>query len=61
MPGRETRSIVVKVDPARAHDLWADFESFPGFMYDVKSVAKTGERTSQRASEKWKGNGRGKQ
>jgi uncharacterized membrane protein len=41
-----TKSIIVKADLERVYNAWADFENFPHFMENIKSVVKTGERTS---------------
>jgi uncharacterized membrane protein len=38
-----TRSIIVKGSPKELYRLWADVESFPRFMKNVKSVTRTGE------------------
>jgi len=38
-----TRSIIVKGSPAELYHLWADVESFPRFMTNVKSVSRTGD------------------
>ncbi len=46
MEGQQTKSIIVKGDVATLYRLWADFENFPSFMKDIKSVTKTGDRTS---------------
>jgi uncharacterized membrane protein len=42
-----TRAITVKGDPGRIYDIWAEIESFPLFIPDLKSVARTGERSSR--------------
>ena len=39
-----TRSIIVKGSPSELYRLWADLESFPRFMKNVKSVTKTADR-----------------
>jgi len=47
MPEQSTRSIIVQ---GRAEDifrLWSDFESFPKFMSDIKSVTRIGEKTTR--------------
>jgi len=47
MPDQSTRSIIVQ---GRAEDLfrlWSDFESFPKFMTDIKSVTRTGSDTTR--------------
>jgi uncharacterized membrane protein len=41
-----TKSITIKGPINRVFSLWADFEDFPNFMTDVKSVRKTSENTS---------------
>jgi uncharacterized membrane protein len=38
-----TRSIIVKGSPSELYHLWADVESFPRFMNNVKSVTRTGD------------------
>jgi len=39
-----TRSIIVKGSAEELYHLWADLESFPRFMKNVKSVTRTGDR-----------------
>jgi uncharacterized membrane protein len=41
-----TRSILVKAEVGKVYQLWSNFENFPNFMKNIKSVEKTGERTS---------------
>lgn len=41
-----TKSIIVKGDVSSIYQLWANFENFPSFMKNIKSVTKTGERMS---------------
>ncbi|MBA3534734.1 MAG: SRPBCC family protein [Ardenticatenales bacterium] len=41
-----TRAIIVKANVEEVYHLWANFENFPNFMKNMKSVTKTGERTS---------------
>ncbi|MGH2543159.1 MAG: SRPBCC family protein [Ardenticatenaceae bacterium] len=41
-----TKNIIVKGDVAEVYRAWADFENFPTFMQHIKSVTKTGDRTS---------------
>lgn len=41
-----TKSIIVKGDVSSIYQLWANFENFPSFMKNIKSVAKSGERMS---------------
>lgn len=47
MAEQVTQSVIVKGEPARIYDLWADFENFPQFMDYVKSVKKRDETHSQ--------------
>ncbi len=46
MPEQINKSIIVKGDAKDIFDLWANFENFPHFMQPIKSVTKTGVRTS---------------
>jgi uncharacterized membrane protein len=41
-----TKSILVKANVEDAYRVWHNFENFPRFMEHIKSVQKTGERTS---------------
>ena len=41
-----TKSIIVKGDVPTLYALWANFENFPHFMTNLKSVTETGEGTS---------------
>jgi uncharacterized membrane protein len=41
-----TKSIIIKGPVNRIYNLWTDFERFPNFMHNIKSVRKTGDRTS---------------
>ena len=41
-----TRTIIVKADVEKAFQTWANFENFPMFMENVRSVRMTGSRTS---------------
>src|SRR5438876_167895 len=41
-----TKSIIIKTPSENAYNLWADFENFPQFMDDIKSVRRTGPKTS---------------
>jgi uncharacterized membrane protein len=43
---RVIKSIIVGQDAGQVFKLWADFENFPEFMKNIKSVKKTGDRTS---------------
>jgi uncharacterized membrane protein len=47
MGNEVTKTIIVKGDVDTVYGLWADFENFPSFMENVKSVTKTGPRTSE--------------
>lgn len=40
------KSIIVKAPLADVYQAWANFENFPNFMQHIRSVTKTGERTS---------------
>lgn len=46
MANQVTDMIIVKGDTAEVFSLWANFENFPHFMENIKSVVKTGDRTS---------------
>src|SRR5215510_10711227 len=46
MPDKFTHSIVVLGNIADVYRLWANFEFFPRFMHDIKSVSMLDERTS---------------
>ena len=46
MSEQSTQSIIVKGSPSELYHLWADLESFPRFMKNVKSVTRTGDRTT---------------
>jgi uncharacterized membrane protein len=46
MPDQIIKNIIVKADVATAYQAWANFENFPHFMKNIKSVQKTGEYTS---------------
>jgi uncharacterized membrane protein len=41
-----TKTIIVKASPQEAFRIWSDFENFPRFMKHIKSVSKTGPKTS---------------
>ena len=41
-----TKSIIVKAEVPDIYELWSNFENFPHFMKNIKSVRKTGEKTS---------------
>lgn len=42
MTDRITKSIIVDGDINRIYNLWANFENFPHFMHNIKSVTKMG-------------------
>lgn len=46
MPDQVTKSIIVKADLSDVYTIWANFENFPHFMKYIKSVTRTGDRTS---------------
>jgi len=46
MPDQVTRDIIVKADVNEVYNTWANFENFPHFMKNIKSITKTGDRTS---------------
>jgi uncharacterized membrane protein len=46
MADQTTKTIIVGAGIDTAYDAWANFENFPRFMKDVKSVTKTGDRMS---------------
>ncbi|MFN8493485.1 MAG: SRPBCC family protein [Caldilineaceae bacterium] len=41
-----TKNIIVKAPLHEVYQAWANFENFPNFMQHIKSVRKTGDRTS---------------
>lgn len=41
-----TRSVIVKGNISEIYDVWANFENFPHFMKNIRSVTKTGEKSS---------------
>jgi uncharacterized membrane protein len=46
MADRVTKDIIVKASVDEVYNIWANFENFPRFMKYIKSIAKTGDRTS---------------
>jgi uncharacterized membrane protein len=46
MPDQFTQSIVVLANVADVYHLWSNFEFFPRFMHDIKSVTMLDARTS---------------
>jgi uncharacterized membrane protein len=47
MADQVTKSIIVQGNIAEIYNLWANFENFPNFMKNIKSVSRTGPDTSQ--------------
>jgi uncharacterized membrane protein len=45
------QTIIVQGTPQEVFELWSNFESFPRFMKHLKSVTRTGERTSHWVAE----------
>ena len=46
MSNQITKSIIVKAEVPSVYELWANFENFPHFMANIKSVERTGAKTS---------------
>lgn len=46
MTDHVTKTVIVKGKVSEIYDIWANFENFPQFMKNIKSVTKTGENTS---------------
>src|SRR5262245_21645003 len=46
MADQVTRDIIVKAHVDEVYNLWSNFENFPRFMKYIKSVTRTGDRTS---------------
>jgi len=46
MPDKFTQSIVVRSSVDDVYRIWANFEFFPRFMHDIKSVTRLDDRTS---------------
>jgi uncharacterized membrane protein len=51
MAEQTTRSLIVGAPAAEVFAAWANFENFPHFMKHVKSVTRTGERTTRWVAE----------
>jgi uncharacterized membrane protein len=51
MPDQTTKSVIVGAPAAEVFAAWANFENFPHFMKHVKSVTRTGERTTRWVAE----------
>lgn len=47
MPDQTTKSIIVGAPVADVFAAWADFENFPRFMKHVRSITRTGEKTTR--------------
>lgn len=47
MAKQVTKSIIVKAEVPSVFELWTNFENFPHFMKNIKSVKKTGDSTSE--------------
>jgi uncharacterized membrane protein len=47
MPEQTTKSIIVGAPVADVFAAWADFENFPHFMKHVRSITRTGEKTTR--------------
>ncbi len=41
-----TKNIIVKADPFKVYNAWSNFENFPYFMENIKSVRKLTDKTS---------------
>ncbi|HYF62123.1 MAG TPA: SRPBCC family protein [Herpetosiphonaceae bacterium] len=46
MPNQTTKSIVVGAPVSQVYAIWSNFENFPHFMENIKSVTKTGDKMS---------------
>jgi uncharacterized membrane protein len=46
MDKQVTQTIIIKEEPSRVFQTWANFENFPEFMQHITSVKKTGDKTS---------------
>lgn len=51
MPNQTTRSVLVKGEANEVFAAWADLESFPTFIEQLKSVTRTGPSTSHWVAE----------
>lgn len=47
MEEKITKSIIVKADAQKVYNAWSNFENFPYFMKNIKSVEMMGPKTSQ--------------
>ena|SRR5215218_2141073 len=46
MADQVTKTIIVNANVNDVYAIWADFQNFPHFMTYIKSISKTGERSS---------------
>jgi uncharacterized membrane protein len=46
MADQVTKSVILKGDVGKIYKLWANFENFPHFMQNIKSVTKMGDKWS---------------
>ena len=51
MPEQTTTSVIVGAPAAEVFAAWANFENFPQFMKHIKSVTRTGEKTTHWVAE----------
>jgi uncharacterized membrane protein len=51
MSEQTAQTIIVQGSPREVFDLWADVESFPRFMKHIKSVTRTGDRSTHWVAE----------
>jgi uncharacterized membrane protein len=51
MPEQTTKSMIVGAPAAEVFAAWGNFENFPQFMRHIKSVTRTGERTTRWVAE----------
>jgi uncharacterized membrane protein len=51
MPQQTTKTLIVGAPAADVFAAWANFENFPRFMKHIKSVRRTGERTTRWVAE----------
>ena len=47
MPEQTTKSVIVGAPAAEVFAAWANFENFPHFMKHIRSVTRTGEKTTR--------------
>jgi len=46
MPKRITKNVIVSQSVGQVYQMWTEFDNFPSFMRNIKSVKKTGARSS---------------